>query len=384
MRFLHTADWHVGKTLRGRDRMDEFAAALDEVACIAIDSKVDAILVGGDVFDTATPPVEAEVLVYEFLARFVPERIPVVMIAGNHDHPRRLEALRQLLESLDIHVRSEVRSPSEGGIVTLPSRDGSESARIAVLPFVHERKVVDACRLMGPEDEWYDEYARRVGQMLTRLASGFASDTVNIALAHLLVSGARVGTGERRLHVAESYGIEAALLPAEAQYVALGHLHRPQQVAEHPLAFYSGSLLELDFGERDQEKRVVLVEARPGDAARIESLPLRSGRRLRDVIGTIEELQTRKAELGSDLLRVRLRVKEPQPGLADRVRGLLPGAVEVGLDYERVGLAPLQRRDADLDPSDLYQEFCRRRLGREPDAELARLFAEVYDEASAP
>ncbi len=384
MRFLHTADWHIGKTLRGRDRTDEYAAALDEVARVAIESKVDAILVGGDVFDSATPPVEAERLVYEFLARLVPERIPVLVIAGNHDHPRRLEALRHLLESLDIHVRAEVRSPSDGGVVTLPSRDGRESARVAVLPFVHERQVVDACRLMGPEEEWYEEYSRRVGQMLQRLAAGFSADSVNVVLAHLLVSGARVGTGERPLHVVESYGVEPAQLPAGAQYVALGHLHRPQQVAERPPAFYSGSLIELDFGEREQEKRVILVEARPGAAARVESIPLSAGRRLRDVIGTLDELRARREELASALLRVTLRVKAPEPGLADEVRASLPGAVEITLDYERAALAPLQRRDADMDPRELYREFCRQRLGREPDAELARLFAEVYEEASAP
>ena len=100
MRFLHTADWHVGKPLRGRSRMDEYARALGQVAGIAVDRKVDAVLVAGDVFDSPAPPPEAEKLVYDFLARLVSERIACVLIAGNHDHPRKLGALASLLEGL--------------------------------------------------------------------------------------------------------------------------------------------------------------------------------------------------------------------------------------------------------------------------------------------
>ena len=124
MRFLHTADWHIGKPLRGRSRMDEYAKALDQVAAIAKDRQVDAVLIAGDVFDSPAPPPEAEKLVYNFLAKLVSERIQCVLIAGNHDHPRKLDALATLLESLGIHVRHEVRPPDQGGVVTLARATG--------------------------------------------------------------------------------------------------------------------------------------------------------------------------------------------------------------------------------------------------------------------
>src|SRR5215470_9830027 len=164
MRFLHTADWHIGKPLRGRTRMDEFAAALDEVHRIALEAKVDAVLVAGDVFDSPAPPPEAEKLVYDFLARLPPERIACVLIAGNHDHPRKLGALARLLQGLQIHVRPEVRPPRQGGVVNLASRDGGERAQVAVLPFVPERKVNDACQILEPEYLWFEGYARRIEQ----------------------------------------------------------------------------------------------------------------------------------------------------------------------------------------------------------------------------
>jgi exonuclease SbcD len=381
MRFLHTADWHVGKTLRGRSRLDEFAAALEEVAQVARERRVDAVLIAGDVFDSPAPPAEAEKLVYDFLARLLPERIACVLVAGNHDHPRKLAALAELLEGLRIFVRADVRPPDQGGVVRVPSRDGATEARVAVLPFVPERRIVDACQILGPEHEWYEEYARRLEQVLARLTAGFTPKTVNLVVGHLLISGARVGTGERPLHLGEVYGVNAQQLPANAQYIALGHLHRPQELVAPSRTFYSGSLLELDFGETEQEKRVLLVEAAPGKPATIESVPLRAGRRLRDVSGTLAELAALAGSTGDDYLRVGVRVDGPVPGVAEQVRELLPNALDVRLLYERSEPAPAPVTQG-LAPSQLFAEFYRRRNGAPPSAEMEKLFHDTYDEAS--
>ena len=205
--------------------MDEYAKALDQVAAIAKDKEVDAVLIAGDVFDSPAPPPEAEKLVYNFLAKLVSERIQCVLIAGNHDHPRKLDALAALLESLGIHVRHEVRPPDQGGVVTLRSKDGKEEAKVAVLPFVAERKVVDACLVMDAEHRWYEEYGRRIEQILAALVKGLPLTTVNIVLAHLLVDGARVGTGERELHLGQIYGVNPQQLPVERP------VHRPRPPA---------------------------------------------------------------------------------------------------------------------------------------------------------
>lgn len=382
MRFLHTADWHVGKTLRGRSRLDEFAAVLSEVAEVARDRSVDAVLIAGDVFDSPAPPAEAEKLVYDFLARLLPERIACVLIAGNHDHPRKLAALAELLEGLRIFVRADVRPPDRGGVVRVPSRDGSEEAQVAVLPFVQERKVVDACLLLGPEHEWYEEYARRLEQVLGRLTAGFTPDTVNLVVGHLLISGARVGTGERPLHLGEVYGVNAQQLPANAQYIALGHLHRPQELMAPSRTFYSGSLLELDFGEQEQEKRVVIVEAAPGRPAVIESVPLKSGRRLRDLTGTLAELSSLVGSVGDDYLRVSVKVEGPLPGVAEQVRELLPNALDVRLLYERAAPTTTPVVTQGMLPSQLFSDFYQRKNGAPASPEMLKLFDDSYDEAA--
>jgi exonuclease SbcD len=387
MRFLHTADWHIGKTLRGRSRLDEFAAVLDEVARIAREARLDAVLVGGDVFDSPVPPPEAEKLVYDFFARLLPERIAAVVIAGNHDHPKKLGALAGLLEGLRIHIRSEVRPPEKGGVVALESRDGKEEARVAVLPFVPERKVVDACQVMAPEHEWYEEYARRIEEILAFLTRDLTSKTVNLALAHVMVHKGLVGTGERALHLGQVYALNPQQLPGRLQYIGLGHLHRPQEVLAPSKTRFAGSLLELDFGEKEQQKSVVLVEAKPGGAAGIEVVPLSAGRRLRDVVGTLPELMGLKAELGDAYLRVRVKVEAPLPGIAEQVKELLPNALDVSLAYEAAaGSGPSEPRGdhRSLKPAELFADFYRRKHLAEPPAELMALFETVREEVHAP
>jgi exonuclease SbcD len=387
MRFLHTADWHIGKPLRGRSRLDEFAAALDEVTRIAVSGKVDAVLLGGDLFDSPAPPPEAEKLVYDFFARLVPEGIAAVVIAGNHDHPRKLDALARLLEGLRIHIRTEARPPEKGGVVALQSRDGREEARVAVLPFVPERRVVDACQVMAPEHEWYEEYARRLEEILAFLTRDFTPRTVNLALAHVMVHKGLVGTGERALHLGQVYALQPQQLPGNVQYVGLGHLHRPQEVMAPAKTRFAGSLLELDFGEKEQEKSVVLVEARPGGAAGIEVVPLSAGRRLRDVEGTLGELMGLKEELGDAYLRVRVKVEAPAPGIAEQVKELLPNALDVSLVYDALAIpgpaaGDPQRRS--LKPAELFADFYRRKHQAEPPAEMLALFESVFEEAHAP
>ena len=177
---------------------------------------------------------------------------------------------------------------------------------------------------------------RRLEAVLQQLARSFRDDTVNLVLAHALVSGARFGTGERQLHLGEIFALRPESLPSNAHYAALGHLHRPQELAAAPCrAAYAGSPIELDFGEREQDKRVVLVEAKAGAPCELRSLPLSAGRRLLDVEGTLEELEARRDELGDAFLRVTVHVPEPQPGVEHRVRELLPDAVEVRQEWPR-------------------------------------------------
>jgi exonuclease SbcD len=383
MRFLHTADWHLGKTLRGHSRLDEQARALDQIAAGAAAAKVDAVLIAGDVYESAMPVPEAEELALGFLARLCREGIACVLIAGNHDQPRKLAALQELLENLRIHVRAEVRPAARGGVVELAARDGRERALVAALPFVPERKIVDAATLMQSEHAGHQRYADRLGDVLDALCASFRRDTVNLVLAHVLISGARFGTGERQLHLGEIFALSPERLPANAHYAALGHLHRPQEIKGAPCrAAYSGSLIELDFGEKEQDKRAVLIEAAPGRPARLEDLPITAGRRLRDLEGTLAELERAAAGAGDAFLRVTVRVSEPSPGIEDRVRTLLPNALDVRQEWPRADAAGAAA--AAPRPRDARERFAAvhaQEHGVPPPAALAELFASVHAQA---
>src|SRR5947208_2182620 len=281
MRLLHTGDWHVGKAIRGRSRHDEFAAALDEVVGVARDEGVDAVLIAGDLYERRATSPEADALVFEALVRLHQAGIPVVAIPGNHDAAARLEAFAKLLAPIGVTVVPRVVPPDEGSVVEVASRDGAEAALVACVPFVPERRFGDAAALFRATEAWYQSYADGLGHLLQAMAQPFRDDRVNVLLAHLFTDGAIPGGGEHQITIGIEYALSPSRLPATASYVALGHVHRPQAVRGAPSPTrYAGSLLQLDFGEREQTKSVIVVEATPGRPAKLREVALTAGRRL--------------------------------------------------------------------------------------------------------
>jgi exonuclease SbcD len=382
MRFLHTADWHIGKALRGRSRIDEHERALAEVLEIAKRESIDALLMAGDVFDTQTPNAEAERLVYQFFAELAAHRIPAIIIAGNHDHPLRFRALEPLLDRMSIHIRPHVRPPHEGGIFEF--RVKKDLARIALLPWVPEHKLLDAQLLMGAQADRSARYADRMAEMLKMLTEHFAADSVNIILGHAFVMGAEACGSERAIHLAKPYAMTAQDLPATASYIALGHLHCPQTIDAPSPTRYCGSLLQLDFGEQGQEKEVVIIDAAPRKTASIESIRLTAGRQLRDVSGTLPEIERRVEELNNgDYLRVTVKLPKFKPGIADIIHQLLPNAVDVKTETPVAERGP-EPEPLPHDPATLFRHFYRGRVG-EPADELMSAFEKLYSEvADAP
>jgi exonuclease SbcD len=379
VRFLHTADWHVGKAIRGRSRLDEYSAALDEVLGIAIEEGVDGVLVAGDIYEQRAAAPEADAIVFETLVRLHAARIPAILIPGNHDSALRLEALGKLLAPIDVTVAARVAPPAEGGIVELPARDGGESALIACIPFVPERRFGDASALFDASETWYQSYAHGMGELLGAMTAGFRPDRVNVVLAHLFTDGAVVGGGERELTIGMAYAIPPARLPGTASYVALGHVHKPQAVRAAPSPTrFAGSLLQLDFGERDQAKSVSIIDASPGRPSKVREVELSAGRRLVDLHGTLDELLARSADMRDAFLRVFVSTDGPVPGIADRIRAELPNALDVHLVYERPAsegraVEPV----SSLAPHDQFLAYFRAQHGAEPDQRLLAAFDEV-------
>lgn len=383
MRLLHTSDWHVGKRIRGHSRADEHRAVLGEIAEIAATENVDLIVVAGDLYETAAPTAESELIVNQALLGLA-QVAPVLAIAGNHDNPRRLVAVEPLLTLGRITMVAEPRPPAAGGTRTLDSADGTP-VRVAMLPFVSQRSIVRAAELMSNAGfENAQSYGERMQRVIATLCADFDADHVNLVVAHAFVHGGTLGGGERPAHLVEEYALSAIDFPATASYVALGHLHRPQQMLGSTAIHYSGSPLQLDFGEQDQAKQVNIVDVEPGLPAKVRAVTLRSGRRLRTLTGTVADLAALAADQdgdgrgpGDDWLRV--RVTEPsRVGLAEEIRELLgPGVVDVRVEQQHQA-KPVRHREG-RSPRELFVDYLAE--AGVTDSRLEARFAELYEDA---
>lgn len=378
MRFLHTADWHIGKTLFGRSRLDEQQQVTTEIVDIAKREKIDCVLLAGDVFESLAPTGDAERVVCDALAEFAGAGIATVVVGGNHDHPRRLAALRNLGSPLKIFIRPDPAAPADGGVIFF--QKSGETAQIAVLPWVPEFKIVDICQMMNPEDTWYEAYSDNVAAMCRHLSSGFSEKTINILVGHLFAYGAETSGSERAAHITQPFAVKPAQLP-QAQYIALGHIHKPQEIGSSSRCFYSGSPLQLDFGEREQQKRVVIVDVKAGFPANIERIALASGRRLREVITTLSKLPSVPSDTGTDFLRVIVESDTKISGLSQQVCELLPYALDVRQRVTAASPSSVPVAAAAQNPRELFERFVKERRNTTASAEMLTKFEELYNEA---
>ncbi len=385
MRILHTSDWHVGKVLKGQDRHDEHAAVLGSIVGAARAQDVELVLVAGDLFETAAPTARSQGLVMRTLLALREDGRQVVVVAGNHDNQSLIDAVyRPVLGEIGMHVLGQPRRPGAGGTLTLRGRDGTE-VRVAALPFLSHRYAVRAAEVMFREfAEHTLDYAQRVAQILRVLTEGFTADTVNVITAHATLLGGRRGGGERDVQTSLDYELPASMFPASAHYVALGHLHRQQEIPGPCPIFYSGSPLAVDFGEEANEPRALIVTAEPGIRADARPVPIAGGRRLRTLRGTLDQVVAEGAQAGDAYLRVVLA--EPgRAGLGDLVREKLPNALEVRLDDAHRPMPGARGRGrpsrAGRGPLELFGDYLAEQNVADP--RVAAMFAELLDEATS-
>jgi DNA repair protein SbcD/Mre11 len=332
MKILHTADWHVGKVLKGRDRHDEHTAALGSIVAAAREHDAEIVVIAGDLFDSAAPTPRAQGLVMRTLLALAEDGRQVVAIAGNHDNQHLLDAVyRPVLGQLGLHLVGTPKRPGAGGTLTLRTRSG-QAAKVAALPFLSHRYAVRAAEVLLHESAEHTlDYSRRMAAMMGLLCADFTGDTVNIAIAHTTLLGGRRGGGERDVQTSLDYELAPSLFPASAHYVALGHLHRQQEIPGPCPIFYSGAPLAVDFGEEGNEPAALVVTAAPGIRADVTAVPIAGGRALRTLRGTLEEVIAQGEQAGEAYLRVIL-AESARAGLGDLVRDKLPNALEVQLD----------------------------------------------------
>lgn len=384
MRLIHTSDWHLGRKLKGVDRTPEIALALDEILQYAKEYEVDAVLVSGDIFDVPNPSTEAERVAYDFFYKLNQLSIPSVAIAGNHDSANRIDSLADLLSLAGVRALGRPRIAEEGGVVNLETASGKLS--IGAMPFASERK------LLAAEDVWdkdaleqRNDYKTTVTYVLQNLASAFKTDAVNVMMAHMTVEGAKFTGSEAAFYSGAMYSLSGQSIPSECQYVGLGHIHRPQQIANAAPTYYAGSLIQVDFGEVGEEKGFNLIEVETGRPAKVQFQPLTCHKPLKRVECHLEQLDEH-LEAHRDYagyLKFAIAVDTPPIGLADRVRKVCPQAVmvEPKLIINESAQVPEPKDYNRFDPIAEFQKFYRDRE-KTLSPEVITAFKELYMEFS--
>ena len=381
MKIVHTSDWHVGRRWKGIQRLDELEAVLEHLAAFIEKKSIDLVLHTGDLFESRNPPAEAEQLVNRFLVRVGRTGAHMLVIAGNHDDPLRLDARSLLTEFVNVQILGRPRPASRGGTRTIETRCG-ETAVIAALPFASPGAWVSALDIAGEEASARSKYARMFEHAVQDLCGAFRQDAVNLLMAHTHIEGALFGESERRVHIGEDWAASPEALPSEASYIALGHIHKPQKIDGPVPAYYAGSLLQMDFGESGEEKSFVVVTASAGQPTIIEHVPYEGGLPLVDLRASLAELEETAERHRTGWLRVTVPLTEKDPDLNRKVRELLPNALVVRAELPEAEEPAEFRLETGVSPVGHYRAYHLREHHHEADWAVLETFQNLYDQAS--
>ncbi len=404
LRIIHTADWHLGHTLHGVSREYEHERFLSWLLDTLEEELADALVVAGDVFDSANPPAAAQAAFYRFLAdarRRCPA-LDVVVVAGNHDSPARLEAPGPLLGTMGVRVTGLLPRAGDGELdparllVPLHSRDGELAAWCAAVPYL---RPADLPRVEEEDVDPMVEGVRRIYAAVAGAArAACAKEQALVLTGHCYLSGTRVSElSERRILGGNQHALPLAVFPEDAAYVALGHLHLAQVVGGRMGVRYSGSPIPLSLAEDSYLHQVLRVDLEGGALAAVEALPvpqqveilrLPSGGPLpvNEVVEVLSGLEL-EAELSPErwpFLEVAVRLEGPEPGLRQRIETAIEGAavrlLKITPHYTGSGqtLADVvpEAELEDLDP----EEVLRRRWSQDHEGEPGAALLEAFHE----
>ncbi|HHW78277.1 MAG TPA: exonuclease subunit SbcD [Xanthomonadaceae bacterium] len=404
MRLLHTSDWHLGQTLHNYDRGYEHQRFLDWLLDTLATERTDALLITGDVFDNTNPSAAAQRQFYRFLAaakRRLPE-LDIVVIAGNHDSPGRLEAPAPLLEAFDAAVVGHVTRDARGQIeldrlvVPLKNRDGEIAAWCLAIPFLRPG---DVPKVTTDGDSYLEGIALLYRQALELALNRRQPGQAIIALGHCHMSGGQTSEdSERRIVIGGVEALPVDMFDPVIAYAALGHLHRPQTVGGQPRVRYCGSPLPMSFAEIHYPHQVVRIDLDGGSVREIASLPIprpvellrvpEQPAPLTDVLAALAALDLPDAPPETQpYLETRVRLNAPEPGLRARVEAVLDGKpvrlARIETSYGGATESDSARGPRSLDelgrlqPDDIFRKLHWRKYGVEPAAELLAAFREL-------
>ena len=408
MRLLHTSDWHLGQTLHQFERGHEHRQFLAWLLDTLVDEQIDGLLIAGDVFDNSNPSAASQAQFYGFLteARRRVAHLKIVVTAGNHDSPGRLEAPSPLLSMLDACVVGQTTRDGDAIaldrlVVPLADRDGAVAAWCIAMPFLRPG---DVPRVEDAADPYTAGIAALYHQAFEHACRKRLPGQAVIALGHCHLTSARVSEdSERRILIGGAEALSADIFDAQIAYVALGHLHLAQRIGGDPTRRYCGSPLPMSFSEIDYPHQVVVfdLDAEVANNIREIRIPravdlLRVPTQPASLEQVLAELQALSPPLRSEAdwpyLQVRVQLSQPEPGLRTQVEAALAGKqvrlVRIETSYAKnSAIATAQAVSVDelnsLAPADFFDRLYQNRFGAAPPAEILAAFTELVNTPSA-
>lgn len=325
MRILHTSDWHIGQKLYGRERYEEFQYFLDSLLEIIDKHKVDLLLVSGDIFDVPHPSNRSSEIYYSFLSRLTKTCCQKTIITGgNHDSISTINAPQPILKALNAEVFGGVTENIHDLIVNFEKN--GEAVQIAAIPYLRDK---DIKKSIAGQDAFQKEKSTKKGiiDFYNDVAKNLSSAKPAIAMGHLFALGVSTSESERDIHVGNLGAISANDFPKEFDYVALGHIHRPQIVGKNKMICYSGSPIQLSFSERKDIKSVVLLNLENGKIQAPERIEIFQRRKLIKIMGNLEmvihQLENHQSNALPDWCEVEVQEEHYSPAYISKLEDFL-------------------------------------------------------------
>ena len=406
LRLFHTADWHLGHSLHGVSRQLEHQRFLDWLLQELQHKQVDALIVAGDIFDSANPSAAAQTQLYEFLvkARAAQPALNIVLIGGNHDSASRLDAPSSILNALGVTVVGGLIRDADGIawdrlIVPLTNETGEIKAWCGAMPFLRNADL--------PPDEQDDEpliagVKSLYGQLFSALQAKAVQGEPLILTGHCyMVNGCVSELSERKILGGNQHALPVELFPEDIAYVALGHLHLAQQVGANEHIRYSGSPIPLSFDESHYQHQVLQVDIKAGQPVATAAIKIpRSVALLRIPNGKdFAELSAALAQLEQidfddtlpieqrPFVELRIRLDKPEPGLRQQVEAviaelpvrLLKISTAYGGSDKSLADVTIEERLEELAPLDVFQRCYHSKFDREAPENMTALFNELLE-----
>ncbi len=405
MKILHTADWHLGKRLNNYSRHEEQQIVLNEICEIADRENVDVVIIAGDLFDTFNPPNESTSLFYKTCKRLSNNGLrPIIAIAGNHDSPERIEAPNPLARECGVIFAGYPKSIIEpyelpNGFAVTRSTEGfielkllgyDYLLRILLAPYANEYRLAEYLGVENTDETLRKLLSEKWNQVFNYITKDEDTEGVNIAIAHLfvMVKGGEVPEEpeeERPINIGGASAIYTENFPKQLQYIALGHLHRQQEISKKPCpVIYSGSPLGYSFNEKNQDKYVMLIDAEPSQKVDYQRIKLETPKKLYQK--TFDDMETALAWLAEHpdaLIQLTYISDETlSPILTKQLNEAHPGIVPP-INFHARNQDTLNGKETTINPDtddirSLFVEYFKtKNKGQEPNKELIQLFNEI-------